>query len=230
MRTSGSVIASAAAMKSSIDSLEKLFGILLALAIGEAFKQFVSDRNEPGARKIHWDRLFALVSFLVLIVPFSHGMTRYFYDAYHDPPAGYWLHVVRDVVVFTAEGGLFFVLSRSLSSKEWRKFFSTAAILLLLDIGWGSWVAAQGNHAVLKWVRVNVVATTLLAGMIVIWRKLKETADNRVAAVGMALMIGRMLADYYFNFDFYFPPQSPLVTALHRSTESVNRYSKASRP
>jgi hypothetical protein len=52
---------------------------VLALAITEAFKQFVADRsNKPEERRFfHSDRLAALMSFLFLALPFYQRMNRY---------------------------------------------------------------------------------------------------------------------------------------------------------
>lgn len=55
------------------------FSIVLALALGEAFKQCVSER-ENGA--IQWDRMLALLTFLLLILPFYQGMNRYLLQTY----------------------------------------------------------------------------------------------------------------------------------------------------
>ena len=55
------------AVRSSIESLRWLFAVVLALAIGEAFKQFVSDKAEKlQDSHIHWDRIWALAAFVAL--------------------------------------------------------------------------------------------------------------------------------------------------------------------
>ncbi|TMJ32315.1 MAG: hypothetical protein E6G88_03325 [Alphaproteobacteria bacterium] len=55
------------------------FIIVFALALGEAFKQFVAEKaNQPRDKVVDWSRLPALLSFVVLIFPFYQGMSRYF--------------------------------------------------------------------------------------------------------------------------------------------------------
>jgi len=59
------------AIISAIANLQHIFTVVLALSPGEAFKQFVSDRAvKPEDRSIRWDRLMALCSFLLLLIPF----------------------------------------------------------------------------------------------------------------------------------------------------------------
>src|ERR1700719_5182197 len=98
----------------AVQFLQAAYTILLALAFGEAFKQFVPD----GDQEIRWDRLPLLLAFLFMIFPFYHGMSRYFYSTYlHDPTAR--LSPVAgilmfDGVCFLLMSACFFVLSRSL--------------------------------------------------------------------------------------------------------------------
>ena len=50
------------AIRSTVESLQQIYTIVFALAIAEAFRQFVADRADPTEdRTIHWDRLFALI-------------------------------------------------------------------------------------------------------------------------------------------------------------------------
>jgi len=56
------------------------FAIVLALALAEAFKQSVSDKVEEADHEvIFWRKVPALCSFLLLIIPFYQGMSRYFF-------------------------------------------------------------------------------------------------------------------------------------------------------
>jgi nucleoside 2-deoxyribosyltransferase len=203
---------------SSIESLVRLFGIILALAIGEAFKQFVSDKAEkPEDRHIHWDRIFALVSFIFLVVPFFHGMARYFFETYREavrprPYAGYLLF---DSGVFTVESILFFVLSRSLPRVQWRRFYLTVVLLLFLDIIWGAVEAHDVARLIVWWVIINFVALVLL-GLVLFFQW--KTESMRGAILCMVILIGRTIADYSYSFSYYFPPQ-PQARAANPSGE-----------
>ena len=50
------------------------FTIVLALALGQALGQFVSDEDH---RPLHWDRLPLFVTFILIIFPFFQGMGRF---------------------------------------------------------------------------------------------------------------------------------------------------------
>ena len=111
------------AILSTVDNLQRIFSIVLALALAEALKQFVADKaTRPEDRAIHWDRLMALIAFLLLLIPFYHGMGRYYFEVYHtkDLPRPYSLHLMIDSLAFTVEATLFFVMSRALSLVQWR--------------------------------------------------------------------------------------------------------------
>ena len=125
MQILASVSAEELSIQSGIESLGKLFAIVLALAIGEAFRQFVSDGGETGNFKIRRDRIWALVGFVVLVVPFFHGMARYFFDVYLTPPRPdhYGIFLLFDTFVFTVEAVIFFILARSLDPKDDRRFY-----------------------------------------------------------------------------------------------------------
>jgi len=195
------------AVRSSIESLRWLFAVVLALAIGEAFKQFVSDKAEkPEDRHIHWDRIWALVAFVLLIVPFSHGMARYFFETYQEAtrPRPYALFLAADTVVFTVEAILFFVLSRALPRTQWRRFYITVSILLSLDILWGSFTAYHHAPMMWSWVIVNLCTVPLLACFLFCYRQSGSTTGMIACSV---LIACRTIADYALSFSFYFPPQ-----------------------
>lgn len=71
------------AIECTVRSLQWIYAIVIALSIGEAFKQFipVPDFDIEKCR-IRWDRLPSLLSLLVLIVPFYQGMTQWFSRIY----------------------------------------------------------------------------------------------------------------------------------------------------
>jgi ABC-type antimicrobial peptide transport system permease subunit len=124
----------------TIDFFRGVIAIVMALALGESFKQFVSESvQKPEHQTIHWNRLPALVSFLFLIVPFYQGMIRYFVITYGDPekpPQHYSLFLMFDGVTFIFESALFFLMSQALSLSRWRRFYVCVLILLVVDLSW----------------------------------------------------------------------------------------------
>ncbi len=108
-----------------ISFYQRGFTVVLALALGEGFKQFVRDRvEEPHEEFINWSRLPALVGFLLLILPFFQGMNRYFYITYvasrfPTPYAQY----LWSMALSYHRGGNLFIMSRALSLGLWRRFY-----------------------------------------------------------------------------------------------------------
>lgn len=225
-------------VKSSVESLGRLFTIVMALAIGEAFKQFVSDKAEkPEDRHIHWGRIWALIAFMLLVVPFSHGMARYVYETYQHQklPEPYWIFLSIDSLVFMTESVLFFILSRSLPIVQWRRFYIAVFCLLALDAVWGLFTFYLHKPEMGSWAYVNLV-TCLLLAIILLYKtkggkpvepapspspapevkpgeKPKSDAEKvwptLGAGIALVVVLARTIADYYVCFDFYFPAAKP---------------------
>jgi hypothetical protein len=187
------------------------FTIILALGFGEAFKQFVSDKNE--AEHIYRERLPALLSFLFLFMPFFQGMSRYFSDTYGDLgnlPQPYAIFLMIDGLNFTIEAALFFIMSRALSPQRWLEFYVCVLLLLVVDSIWAfiSWF--WHGAEITTWLTLNIIS-----GAILIMMLLKRKQRNPVPAskeamqfwpwLACVLMIFRTIADYGFAWDYYFP-------------------------
>ena len=192
------------AIKSTVESLETIYAIVIALSIAEAFTQFVRDSaSSPNRRGIQWDQIPSLCCMLLLVVPFYHGMSRYLFDTYQTPPRpcpyGRWL--LFDFAVFTVEAILFFVLSRSLPQERWRRFFTVVAILLLVDILWGALVWSCHTDVIASWVIVNIVALAALGPALLFLRRYPRIG----LTVGALIVCARTIADYWTGWNFYFP-------------------------
>ena len=114
-------------VSSAISSLQAIYTIVLALSVGEAFKQIIPDAHrKPEEQKLNWDQLLGLISFLVLVFPFFQGMSRYLFVKYKEGPLpdSYSIGLMVDCIAFTIESALFFVLSRTLSACHWRRLLS----------------------------------------------------------------------------------------------------------
>jgi nucleoside 2-deoxyribosyltransferase len=113
---------------------ERVFGIVLALALAEAFKQSVAE----GGHRLRWDSVPGLLSFLFLIFPFFQGMNRYFYFTYLAPnvmPTSYAPGLIFDGMAFTAESAMFFFMSRALKRQDLEWLWLYAIVLLFVDSG-----------------------------------------------------------------------------------------------
>ena len=196
------------AIESTVKSLQWIYAIVIALSIGEAFKQFVPDSDSDSEKRgIQWDRLPSLLSLLVLIVPFYQGMTQWFSRMYCadqiQQPYGLWLLV--DCTAFTVEAGLFFILARSLPKSLWCRFNCTAVVLLCLDILWGVFAWEYRTSSISSWVIVNVCTVPVLVGVFLMFRKRATRFGMLASLIVLLVLFTRTLVDYWTGWRFYFP-------------------------
>jgi hypothetical protein len=191
------------AIKSSIQSLQQIYSVVLALSLGEAFRQVIVDDPDTNHRRLDRSKFLSLVSLLALIIPFLHGMNRYLFDVYIDRTLPrYGAYLLVDCIAFTLEASLFFVLARSLSRAQWRRFYMTVVTLLSLDIFWGGFIWYFHTPSVKPWVLVN----TIFAPLIFLISYLNRAKDSRLAPLCCAsLVVSRSICDYLFSWGFYFP-------------------------
>jgi hypothetical protein len=192
--------------KDAIDAIAffpRAFTIVLALALGEAFKQFVTDKEEKA---IQWDRLPALLTFLFMIFPFFHGMNRYFFQTYQHPlpvSGSYASSLLFDSIMFMTEAALFFVMSRSLAGVQWRRFFVALLALLVVDTVWGS-IELSRLPDITYWTVLNITLMALIGiPMAYFWRK-DMVAWPSIWAAGSTFVTSTI--SYYLSWNFYFPP------------------------
>jgi hypothetical protein len=182
------------------------FSLVLALALAEAFKQFVNDRaNERKDTVVYWDRLVTLLSFLLLIFPFYQGTFRYFVFTYGDAnavPDYYSAYIMFDSIAFLAEAALFFIMSRALSPSHWDTYYGSVLVLLFLDSFWGL-MAAKFHHTPIEaWIYLNIGFGVIVGVMLLARKKL----SNEIAtAAGFTAVLIRTGLDYYLSWNFYFP-------------------------
>ncbi len=195
------------AIKSTVDSLQAIYTVVLGLSLGEAFMQFVAEVGQAAEHKIRWDRAVSLLSFLLLIVPFFQGMNRYFFEVYLKSSAlgaQYGGRLLVDCGVFTVEGCLFFILSRSLSQDKWQRFYATAFLLLGVDLVWDFRVFHYLRLPVLKiWMILDVAGLVGIGLILLTCWKLERRWIAGIA--GVVLVLARTVADYWLSWDVYFP-------------------------
>jgi hypothetical protein len=181
----------------------RAFTIVLALALGEAFKQFVTDKEEKA---IQWDRLPALLTFLFMAFPFFHGMNRYFFQAYQHPlptTASYAGSLLFDSIMFLTEAAFFFVMSRSLAGVQWRRFFLALMALLVVDTLWG-WIELSRLPEINYWIILNITLMFLIGiPMAYFWKK-DLVAWPSIWAAAATFVTSTI--SYYLSWNFYFPP------------------------
>ena len=92
----------------------------------------------PQIRTLRWSCLPGLVAFLLTAMPFTYGMTRFFFEGYRSHPLGanYFYHLAFDSTAFTLEALSFVVMARSLSIGRCYAFAGAALAVYLVDCGW----------------------------------------------------------------------------------------------
>jgi hypothetical protein len=198
------VIAGPEQLKRSIDSLQRLYTIVIGLAVTEALRGFLS----PPALPVEpwWANWRPLAVLLLTVVPFYHGANGHLDQTYLYGFEGQRREkryaLLIDFAVLFLEGILFFALALSLS--DFGRFVKEFQALLLLDVIWAVIVILTGPsskdaaHA-MKWAGLNlaaVVAVTFVQDTAIL------VAGSRPKWVlGIALL--RTVADYGLCWNFY---------------------------
>jgi hypothetical protein len=184
------------------------FAILLALALGEAFKLVVSEKE--GEEFIAWKKLYALISFLLLILPFYQGMNRYLlltYGAHSAAPGARSIFLIIDGAVFLFESALFFVMSRTLGIDKWQRFYWVVFVLLVVDTVWGLTVLMRAEatsvEVIKGWLLLNLITYIAIWVGVYALRRIKN--HHVPAAIALGAMFVRTIVDYIIAWGFYFP-------------------------
>jgi hypothetical protein len=186
----------------AVGFLQTAYTILLALALGEAFRQFILDRAEQN---IQWNRLPALLGFLFLIFPFFHGMSRYFFVTYltvGTDPTHYAAYLMFDGIVFMCLSAFFFGMSRSLSSGHWRQYYCFLLLLLFVDSIWVS-VAIWRGIQLKPWLILNVALAAVLLIVFGLFRKKHDSLGPPIICATTIFVT--TLISYIKMSHFYFP-------------------------
>lgn len=192
------------ARKRSVDNLQRLYAVVMGLALTETLRAFAKD---PGAM------LGVLLGFVATIVPFFHGMHRHLDDTY---VLGW--NEATDVTLMVDLGYLlahsvgFVVLSQVVT--EPLKFYPGIALILTADAFWvvytffrtdrtsvGELVyGKKADH--LWWLRTNVLAAASLAALT--WQPLVPLVGEHFTLATVILVV-RGFADYALAWKLYFP-------------------------
>lgn len=194
------------AIESVVESLQWIFTVVIGLAIAEAISQVVGNNRKQVSPSIQLRSLPAVVSFMAIIVPFFHGMSRYLYDVYRispQPSTGgihYGVFLGLDCLIFTIEAFVFFVLARSLALGDSRRFYRAVLFLLAVDVLWGSFVWSVHTDSIKWWVMVNGITWPILF----VFRARSDEARFWFVYAPVIILL-RTGCDYALTWSFYFP-------------------------
>jgi len=186
----------------TVNFFQGAFTIILALALGEALKTFVSDNHEVPLR---WERVPALLAFLLVFFPFFQSMSQYLYITYLNPQTAlkfYPGYLVFDGLIFTLQSGCFFVMSRALPPNVWRRFYAAVLVLMAFDIVWTGVTSLRGIHVGdWLWIDVAIVVSLLL----VMAYERGRPASMRPVYLGLLIIAATTALSYWLERDIYFP-------------------------
>jgi hypothetical protein len=203
-------VATPSAPGRSVDLLERLYAVIIGLALTEGLKNAVLSANTALPQSSIFEKTFRpetwpILALLFTIIPFFHGANRHLDDVYvFRRSSAKDFALVLDFLFLFSEGTVFYWMALVTSDASY--FFRIYVFLLALDIAWGCAVffyTENGWQGVKKWVVINLV-TVALAGILIATPLLGQIA--RIHALGL-LALARSAFDYVFQWKFYYPPE-----------------------
>jgi len=190
----------------TVDFFQGAFTIILAMALGEALRQFVSEEDE---RALHWDLLPGLASFLLIFFPFFQSMSQYLYLTYLNAataPKFYPGFLIFDGFMYVLESACFFVMSRALAPRRWRRFYGAVLVLMVIDIVWSGVTYLRGI-AVGAWIYIDIALIAVLVLVLIAerGRTASREASWRASLVCLATVCVTTAASYWLERAIYFP-------------------------
>jgi hypothetical protein len=185
----------------SVDSVQGMYAVVIALAISEAIEILLKGVNGTADLSRRWllSGMWAFVAFVFTLIPFWHGMNRHLDRCYLEKEGDVRRGaILLDLFVFFAEAG--FLFAAGLSLRSGLTTFYCLGGLLFVDMLWalGShWIHFRDKKSYsLRWSAINVIA------MIVAFGVIKCNFGPRSL---MIVAVLRTIADYWICRDFYFP-------------------------
>lgn len=198
--------------KRSVDNLQRVYTVVISLAITESLRRLLSDFGDNGQLP-EYASVVAVISLIFTIIPFYHGANRYLDSTY---VTGERLAksgaLMLDFVAIFIEGVTFFILS--LLIKSTIIFFTVLAALFLFDSFWVWLTRLTSNSEVDKgleyklWATINIVSALFL--LVSFWSNVFNwsfwtSPMVQVSAAGITA-ITRTIFDYVTVWNFYYPP------------------------
>jgi hypothetical protein len=211
------------ALKRSIDTLQRVYAVVAALAIGEALRRTVLKGGGPAHTvQVSWSDIQVLLCIAVLVtaIPFVHGINRHLDEHMAElaAPAKRSLMketLIFDFLIFAIQCCLLFSLGGAVDMPGFA-FYKIFLALLAIDIFWAilralfelealDWdrLSPRRQEDILKlvlWATINIAAVIAIVGV-------QAAAKNDLSQawlLGVVALI-RSGADYWFAWPLYFP-------------------------
>jgi len=217
--------------KRSVDNLQRVYTVVISLAITESLRRLLSDFGDNGQLP-EYASVVAVISLIFTIIPFYHGANRYLDSTYvtgeRSAKSG---ALMLDFVAIFIEGIAFFVLS--LLIKSTTIFFTVLAALFLFDSFWVWLTKLTSNSEVDKgleyklWATINIISSLFL--LVSFWSNIFNwsfwtSPTVQVSAAGITA-ITRTIFDYVTVWSFYYPtlPDDKYIMPIPRPAMPVSK-------
>lgn len=201
------------ARRRSVGNLQRVYTVVVSLAITEALRRLLSPAATNPITEIDIRSLIAVVSLLVTIIPFYHGANRYLDATYvTGERTAKSSALMLDFIVIFLEGLIFFVLALLIANTT--AFFTGLALLFFLDSAWVALTRVTSESPLDRgreyatWSISNIAAGVII--LLFIWSNLLSweiwpTLEIAAVAVGVVALL-RTIIDYATVWNFYYPP------------------------
>jgi hypothetical protein len=200
------------ARKRSVDNLQRLYTVVVSLAVTESLRRLLGDFARTGAVAEYREWLM-FASLIFTLVPFYHGANRYLDATYvTGERSANHAALMIDFLMLFLEGLLFFGLAMVTANES--LFYTVLAALFVLDIVWVGTTnltatdAADKMQGYTKWAIINSIATLSL--LLFVWSNLLNwqfwPSDTIKSFALVAVALIRTVLDYIRVWRFYYPP------------------------
>jgi hypothetical protein len=189
----------------SIDTLQRVYAVIVALAINEAIKRTFLKGGSSDV-EIHYEHLPEFIALIATAVPFLHGMNRHLDQTLKvirdQNKRSLFAILVLDFVVFLAEACILFLLAASVTRDL--AFFQLLMVLLLVDVLWVLLTWKITKSVAIRWAIINVAMIAI--SCMLIYPGGQRCVEFKTYVLAACAVI-RTVLDYYLAWGFYFPPE-----------------------
>jgi hypothetical protein len=187
----------------TVNFMQGAITIVMALALGEALKLFVTSRDD---RPLQWERLPVLLAFLFVFFPFFQSISQYLYLTYLNPQTAPPFRpgfLIFDGVMYILEAACFYVMAGALAPRHWRHFYGAVLALMAIDMVWTVITYRRGIH-VGAWIYIDLVVVIVLGGTMWLARR-RAFATMAPSWIVMVTLGITTALSYWLESEIYFP-------------------------
>jgi len=199
----------------SVDNLQTLYTVVVALALAQAIKSLLNVAGEEGRLTINVEQIPTFAALLFTLIPFHHGASRYLDEAYIPTrPQGRPLTGLVHFFLFFIEALALYVMA--LLTPRPKLFFFALAGLLGIDLVWLVFVYFSARPSFQKvrcWFWLNL-PTVIIVLILNAGRFMADGACKWLVLA--ALVLVRTGLDYELGRRFYWPDENADVAGTPR--------------